>query len=186
MFTVCSEDEENSPWPIFRRILKSHSELEKLDGMMEAGTSLAFMLRLDERVRQGRRILGTCYCKPSAQGDLRPLFEQLLEDTLGYYPDFLIILDGLWWADATAQQREILVFHEVLHADQAEDKHGSPRFDRQTGLPVPCIRGHDLEEFHAVVERYGAWAPDIVEFASALERFRTGEGTPEVGVGPVF
>lgn len=170
MFTVCTDGEPGGAWEIFRRMLASHHELETLAGMIEAGTSIAFMMRMEEKTRQGRQILGTCYCRPSAQGDLRPLFEQLLEDTLGYYPDFLVILDGLWWDEAAPEHREVLVFHEVLHADQARDKHGSPRFDKQTGLPVPAIRGHDLEEFNAVVERYGAWSPDVREFAAALGR----------------
>lgn len=187
MFSVCAQDEENSPWPIFERLLRSHGELNDLAGMIEAGTSIAFMLRMGEKERQGRRILGTCYCQPSAQGDLRPLFEQLLEDTLGYYPDFLVILDGLWWSDATATQREILVFHEVLHCGQAVDKHGSPRFNKETGLPVPTIVGHDLEEFRAVAERYGPWSRDIQEFAAALDRHANREsGTTDTTRAEVF
>lgn len=174
MFTVPTDDEDGSPWPIFRRLLETHEEMAELREMMDAGITVAFMLRFGEWGRQGRQILGTCYCGPSAQGDLRPLFEQLLEDTLGYYPHFLIILAGEWWADASPTEREILVFHEALHAGHAKDKHGAPRFNRTTGEPIPCIRPHDVEEFTAVVERYGPWKSDVAEFAAALARHSAG------------
>lgn len=169
-YTVPAKDEADSPWPIFERLLVTHAALDELHGMMEAGTTIAFMFRFGEWKRHDRGILGTCYCRPSAQGDLRPLFEQLLEDTLGFYPDFLIVLNADWWGEASQVERDVLVFHEALHAKQATDKHGSPRFDRETGVPVPGIRGHDVEEFNAVAELYGAWKGDIREFRAALER----------------
>lgn len=162
-----------SPWPIFRRLLETHNELAELGEMLEAGITVAFMLRAGEWKSSGRSILGKCYCGPSAQGDLRPLFEQLLTDTLGYYPDFLICLQAEWWEDATDAQREVLLFHEALHAGQAKDQFGSPKFNRDTGMPVPCIVPHDLEEFNAVVRRYGAWTFDVAEFLAAA---REGEG----------
>lgn len=170
MFTVPAKDEPGSPWPIFERLLISHGELSELREMMDADITVAFMMRFGEWGRQGRMTLGTCYCGPSAQGDLKPLFEQLLEDTLGYYPNFLIVLAGDWWEDASELQREILVFHEARHAGHAKDKHGSPRFNRQTGQPIPNIRPHDVEEFTCVVERYGPWKSDLAEFADALKR----------------
>jgi hypothetical protein len=171
MFTVPAKDEEGSPWPIFERLLQSHPELGELSDMVGSEITVAFMFRYGDWGRQGRMILGTCYCKPSAQGDLRPLFEQLLEDTLGYYPDFLIVLAGDWWLEATELQREILVFHEAMHAGHARDKYGELRFDRQTGKPIPNIRPHDVEEFTAVAERYGPWKGDLAEFAAALRRY---------------
>jgi len=170
MFTVPPKDEAGSPWPIFEALLRTHDELAELRDMLDQDVSIAFMLRAGEWESQGRQILGKCYCGPSAQGDLRPLFEQLLEDTLGYYPDFLIILNAGWWEDAGETRREILVFHEALHAGHARDKFGSLRFNRITGKPVPCIRAHDVEEFTAVVERYGPWKSDVEEFAAALAR----------------
>jgi hypothetical protein len=168
-FTVPSEDEDGSPWPIFRRVLK-FDELDELAGMMEAGTTVAFMFRFGDWEQHGRGILGKCYCQPSAQGDLRRLFEQLLEDTLGFRPDFLIILNGTWWEEASPIEREVLVVHEARHARQKTDKFGAPMCSRETGVPVPAIRAHDLEEFNCVAERYGAWKGDIAEFRDALAR----------------
>lgn len=179
MFTICAEDDENSVWAIFQRLLESHEELFELKEMLGSDIRIAFMLRGGEWGRQGRTILGTCYCGPSAQGDLRPLFEQLLEDTLGYYPDFLIVLSGDFWDGASETEREVLVFHEAMHAGHATDQYGTPRFDRQTGRPVPCIRPHDIEEFNAVVRRYGAWKSDVAAFLEAAEQGARERLTPD-------
>lgn len=188
MFTICQQDDETSPWPIFQRLLLDREELADLKAMLEAEVTIAFMLRGGEwkGSGQGKVTLGKCYCGPSAQGDLRPLFEQLLEDTLGYYPDFLIILSGDWWDDASALEREILVFHEALHAGHARDKYGEPRFDRMTGKPVPCIRPHDIEEFNAVVRRYGGWKSDVADFLAAADAYEAGEAPRETNPGDVF
>jgi len=182
MFVVPGEQDEDSPWPIFRRLLSTHVELAELKSMLDSDITIAFMFRAGEWERDGRVTLGKCYCQPSAQGDLRPLFEQLLEDTLGFYPDFLIVLNAEWWGQASEREREILVFHESLHARQAVDKYGAPRFDRATGRPVPAIRPHDVEEFTAVAARYGAWKSDLQEFAAALN----GQRPPAVDDVPVF
>lgn len=173
-FRIPDSEGADSPWPIFERLLNSHDELSELSDMLGQDVKLAFMMRAGEWGRHGRQTLGTCYCQPSAQGDLRPLFEQLLEDTLGFYPDFLIVLSDDWWAEATPVEREVLVFHEALHAGQARDKYGELRFHRETGVPIPTVRPHDLEEFNAVVARYGAWKGDVAAFLSAA---RTGEAS---------
>jgi hypothetical protein len=36
------------------------------------------------------------------------------------------------------------------------DEFGCPKFNRQTGLPVFGMIGHDVEEFVGIVRRYGA------------------------------
>lgn len=167
MFTIQQQEHENGPWPIFERLLQTHDELADLDAMLGQGVTIAFLLREGEWTRGDRGVLGMCYCQPSAQGSLRPLFEQLLEDTIGYYPDFLVILNGEFWDTASAVEREVLVFHEVLHAGWARDQNGVPKVNRKTGQPVPCIRNHDLEEFNAVVRRYGAWKGDVTAFLEA-------------------
>jgi len=167
MFRVPVEGDPDSPWPIFERLKASHPELAELASMLEQEITLAFMFRAGEWGSNGRMTLGKCYCGPSAQGDLRPLFEQLLEDTLGFYPHFLIILSDDWWQDASPVQREILVFHEALHAAHAKYKYGELRFHRETGQPIPGIRPHDVEEFTSVVARYGGWKEDVAEFLRA-------------------
>ena len=44
------------------------------------------------------------------------------------------------------------------------DKDGQP-----TGKILLSLLAHDLEEFHSIAERYGAWEPDIETFAKALK-----------------
>jgi len=181
MFAIPAADDPDGPWAIFAGLLNTHEELGELQNLLDEGILLAFMMRAGEWGRNQRTTLGTCYCQPSAQGDLRPLFEQLLEDTLGFYPDFLIILNADWWADATPAEREVLVFHEALHACHARDKEGTLRYNRQTGMPIPGIRPHDVEEFTAVARRYGGWKTDLAEFLAAAAEGRNSHPPPAAG-----
>jgi len=54
--------------------------------------------------------------------------------------------------------REPLMFHEMLHCGENDD--GSP-----------CIIEHDVEEFGAVVQKYGLWKEDLSEFSQQLDLF---------------
>lgn len=170
MFTVPADDDAAGPWPIFNRLLASSADLAVLREMLDSDLRLAIMMRAGDWSRGEKVKLGMC-CLPSVQGELRPLFEQLLEDTLGYYPDFLIVLNAEWWEDASEVEREALVFHEALHADHAKDKYGTPRFNRDTGLPIPAIRQHSIEEFNEVVRRYGRWKSDVGDFLDAAAEY---------------
>ena len=134
--------------------------------LAEHRPDVAFLMREGTWNRQGRRVLGMC-CMPGVTGTLSPLFDWMLERTIGYWPVFLFILSAEFWLEASDRQREILMFHEMMHAGQATDEYGGPKFNRQ-GEPVWCIRGHDVEEFNAVVARYGAWKTDLKLFADAL------------------
>lgn len=130
---------------------------------------VAFFLRAMPKRKQGRCILGTCYM-PRVTGELSGMFDWLLEERLGYFPDFMIVLDAEWWAEASPTLREALVFHEGLHMGQEHDAFGCPKFHRETGEPVWAIRGHDIEEFNAVVARYGAWKSDVEAFINAVRK----------------
>lgn len=176
MYVFPGAEDEDSPWPIYERILKTHDELRTLRELTAGGINLAFALRAGEWTKPGRTILGMCYM-PRVQGDLQGLFAQLLEDTLGYWPDFLIVLSLDWWEEATPEKREILLFHELLHCGWAKDRHGVERWSPD-GVPVPCLNPHDLEEFNAVVERYGSWSPDVTRFLAAA---KVGEGRAPQG-----
>ena len=127
--------------------------------------SIEWLFRADPKIQAGRQILGTCYM-PSVTGGLRDFFLWMVERLFGHFPDFLIVLDKGYWDTCGDRRREILVYHELLHAAQAEDKYGAPKFDKN-GLPVWAIRGHDVEEFTQTVARYGAWNQDIEQFVAA-------------------
>jgi len=72
--------------------------------------------------------------------------------------DFVVTLNWSAWQELTPRQRLALLDHELEHCTT----------DQQSG--APRVRHHDLEEFTSVVERWGAWTPDLAEFKAALEQ----------------
>ena len=50
------------------------------------------------------------------------------------------------------EQIEALVYHELSHAGEEEDKQGNPK---------PVIVAHDIETFGLEVGRYGLWTDDL-------------------------
>lgn len=65
--------------------------------------------------------------------------------------DFVILIDGVIWERLTPAQRLALIDHELCHAGWVDNEDGGRFF----------LRGHDLEEFVAVVERHGLWKSDV-------------------------
>ncbi len=68
--------------------------------------------------------------------------------------------------------------HELYHCAQALDQYDSPKFDR-FGAPVFAMRGHDLEQFLGVVERYGPTTQAEREF------LRAAKSAPLIGDGVI-
>ena len=87
--------------------------------------------------------------------------------------DFIVLLREAFWTDplVTDTQRRALLDHELCHASVKLDEHGEPVEDER-GRVVYRIRKHDLEEFTAIVERYGMYTRDLETFATALDRAR--------------
>lgn len=138
----------------------------------EAEARVEFLMRSHQEIKGGRQVLGTVF-QPNVQGRLKEVFTWLLEEKFGGMEDtpitYLIVIDAEYWLDASDQEREILIYHEACHIQTAFDKNGAQRFDKDTGLPVLCLVGHDVEEFSAVVERYGAHSDELVRFAAAIK-----------------
>ncbi|SDU42295.1 putative metallopeptidase [Jiangella alkaliphila] len=65
-----------------------------------------------------------------------------------------------YWELLNEKQRVALVDHELCHFEVIED-------DEVDGGRRLATRGHDLEEFTAVVERHGLWRPEVEAFAGA-------------------
>lgn len=163
-FLVCDgQPLEKDPRVIAEKVLDFPEHTDIYNG----GADIGWLFRTTEKIKTGRRILGTCYCAPKVQGDLAPLFDDMLTRLLGRIPDFLVVLDFDYWNEATPLQREILVHHEFLHASQAKDIFGAPRFDRD-GHPMWALRAHDIEEFNDVVRRYGVHSEDVEAFLRAI------------------
>lgn len=71
--------------------------------------------------------------------------------------DFLISFNFKAWKELEHAARCALVDHELSHFEK----------DLETGNYF--LVGHDLEEFHAIVRRWGFWKPDLVAFAEVVK-----------------
>lgn len=110
---------------------------------------------------------------PSVQGNAwaRARFSQQLREWFGVEPDFLLTFYAPECAKRDDASFCALCRHELLHCGQKRDREGALRFDKD-GLPCFCIRGHDVEEFNAVVEDFGVscCGERAIEFARLARR----------------
>ncbi len=138
-----------------------------------------------ENSRHGRRIVGQAEIPMNSYARLgkwqRGRGVQQLEKWFACVPDFLITLDAIYADEVDDATFCALVDHELFHCAQAEDEFGQRRFSKTTGLPVWCIKGHDVEEFTAVVRRFGieAAGEKATDFVIAAAR------RPEIGPAKV-
>lgn len=70
------------------------------------------------------------------------------------------------WEGMNSKQREALVDHELAHMGLTED-------GKLTTVP------HDIEEFHAILKRHGAWKSDLAVFVEI------GKGIARLPLDPV-
>lgn len=105
--------------------------------------------------------MGGAWKRGRADQQLRDWFEQDVDFLLTFYAPGMADLDDRSFCS--------VVEHELYHCAQKEDRYGAPAFDRETGLPIFGIRGHDVEEFSGVVRRYGAVGP-VRELVEAAKR----------------
>jgi hypothetical protein len=100
----------------------------------------------------------------------------------GEMPDFLLTFDARYARQCSDIAWCALVEHELLHCGQAKDEFGGPKFNKQTGMPVFAIRGHDVsEEFVTVVRRYGAGAAA----GKTAELVEAARHAPEIGAADI-
>ena len=151
---------ESAPFHYYEALLKQCPEHAHL-----SDAEVQFLLFSDPVIRQGKQVLGEAHL-PRVQGKLSKLFQWLLARYYGSTPDFLILLDREYWESGSDRDREILVYHEMCHCVHAKNAEGDFRFDND-GRPVWAIAPHDVEEFEAVVKRYGAYSPEILSFIAA-------------------
>ena len=82
--------------------------------------------------------------------------EKQMIDWFGCMPTFLITIDAQYAATATDTDFCALIEHELYHVGAKRDEDGNYIVSPSTGEYKYYLRGHDVEEFHGVVERYGA------------------------------
>lgn len=141
-----------------RLIPRYHSHL------LSWAEEIRYVFRNEAQVSKGRTVWGKahkiaglpCYLATNAPGDLNAF------DDVPPPPADMFVMEiaADIWERLTDKQKEALVDHELMHF--------TIEMDDNVGL-VRGIRGHDVEEFREVVERHGAWKPDLAEFAEALQ-----------------
>jgi hypothetical protein len=131
-------------------------------------------------VRQMRSILATAEIPQTMGGAWkRGRAEQQLRDWFHCEPDFVLTFYGPEVATLDDRSFCALIEHELYHCAQAKDEFGGPKFHRETGAPIYAIRGHDVEEFTPVVERYGPTSSAVQDIVDAAN------STPLLGDGPI-
>lgn len=86
--------------------------------------------------------------------------EELPKDEFVQPPDYFLI--SVWkkgWDKLSHLQRKALIDHELCHCRIVHTDNGEQL----------KIVGHDVEEFHQVVERYGSWMPAVEAFVKAAQ-----------------
>jgi hypothetical protein len=107
------------------------------------------VLMIHKRRRKGGRVIW---------GSIKVLGPR---ETLLTGKDILIELDAAHW-DLNEKHREPILYHELCHLYQNVT---------DQGVTVK-IQGHDIEEFTAVLRRYGDWREDMVKVQAAQMEFQ--------------
>jgi predicted metallopeptidase len=94
-------------------------------------------------------------------GTIRRVSKQMRAS--GIDGDYILTLHGEKWGQLSEKQRRALVDHELYHMVKQKKKNREGKIRIQWKL-----RHHDIEEFGAIVKRYGLWEPGLVMFAKAM------------------
>lgn len=126
-------------------------------------------------IKQGRQIVGQAEMpERSSKGGKwqKARADQQLREWFGNVPTFLLTFDAFHAQGCDDTSFAALVDHELFHCAQAQDEFGAPKFSKETGEPVYCLRGHDVEEFVGVVRRFGIQAAgeNAMDFVLAASR----------------
>ena len=129
---------------------------------------IEYLFKTEHKSKGGKQILGMVH-EPKVQGHLKDLFEMLVMQFFGAMPNYIITLDHEYWKDASAIDREALLWHELAHIKQQKDAYDAPKFDRD-GLPVYGLVEHDVTAFISEVRRYGAWHGELQSMVNAANK----------------
>lgn len=161
LFSIPGND-VSDPGPIAALLIED----PHFDTLRSLEPTILYLMRAAPKLKGCKTRLGEVLM-PTGRGTAGEMFIWLLGSACNGLPDYVMVLDAAWWAEASDVQREALVFHELEHMVQATNRHDEPLFTGD-GKPMFALRPHDIEEFNSVVERYGAWLPDVSAFATAL------------------
>lgn len=126
-----------------------------------ADAQIGWLWATGECKSKDREVAGQCQLVAPAQAkwpSQRQHFQ--LQQWFGTVPDFIITIAAHHAVHMDDWTFCALIEHELCHAAQDVDPFGEPRFTKE-GLPIFRLIGHDVEQFHDVVERYGARAAGV-------------------------
>jgi len=110
---------------------------------------IGFLYRSESGASQGREVIGKA---KKVSEELKVLLDL----------DFLVWISKPAWLALSPEGREALLDHELSHLAGDEEDGWS-------------IRGHDVEEFVAVIERHGLWHPVLARLAAPHVQLRFAE-----------
>jgi predicted metallopeptidase len=116
------------------------------------------------RPKAGKRHGKTIYASIKRADDV---LNVLRADDVGRFA-YVIVVGHDAWEKLSADQRRIVIDHELCHAA------GQDPLGRWT------LTGHDVEEFSAIIRRYGTWTADLQLFAKEVAQL----SIPLEGTGP--
>ncbi|ENT8515869.1 putative metallopeptidase [Raoultella ornithinolytica] len=153
-----------------QNILFEDGRIHNPDHIHLLDADVAFMWASGAFEKKGRYVLGQCeQVMLRAGGWQKARMEQQMHEWFGRIPKFIITLAADYCEQCNDLEFCALVEHELYHIAQATDDYGAPKFNKETGMPVLTLRGHDVEEFVGVVRRYGA-SKDVQEMVDAANR----------------
>ncbi|HCI5469613.1 putative metallopeptidase [Klebsiella sp. GB_Kp051] len=152
------------------QILSADGYLHNPDHGHLIDADLRFMWASSAFAKQGRTVLGQAESVMMRVGGWQKARqEQQMHEWFGRIPKFIITLAADYCEQCNDLEFCALVEHELYHIAQATDDYGAPKFNKETGMPVLKLRGHDVEEFVGVVRRYGA-SKDVQEMVDVANR----------------
>lgn len=107
----------------------------------------------------GRVVLGQAEQTAIMAGGWKRKRQELqMVEWFGYIPKYIITIDAGFAETASDADFCALIEHELYHIGYELDQDGEMYISPNTGKPKLKMRSHDVEEFHGVVQRYGASA----------------------------
>lgn len=168
-YTQIIPSSEIGEW-VNQNILSEDGRIHNPDHIHLLDADVAFMWASGAFEKKGRYVLGQCeQVMLRAGGWQKARMEQQMHEWFGRIPKFIITLAADYCEQCSDLEFCALVEHELYHIAQATDDYGAPKFNKETGMPVLTLRGHDVEEFVGVVRRYGA-SKDVQEMVDAANR----------------
>jgi len=136
---------------------------------------ISFLWAYTKCEMKGREVMGTTeQVMINVGGWKRDRQELQLINWFGDVPKFIITLDARKCQVMDDTDFCALVEHELYHVGHKINKDTNTFEYNSMGEPKLYLRGHDVEEFHGVVRRYGA-SEDVKEMA------RYANSKPEIG-----